>query len=97
VRLYGIDALEHKPDFGTVARRYAGTLAHGKQVTVEEHGTDRYGRCVGVVLLPDGTNLNHELVRAGMALWYRKYAPNDETLAPWRMKLEAQGGACGYK
>jgi endonuclease YncB( thermonuclease family) len=29
------------------------------------------------VLLPDGTNVNHELVKNGWCWWYRKYAPGD--------------------
>ncbi len=41
---------------------------------------DRYGRTVGVVLLPDGRSLNHELVRAGLAWMYRRYT-NDESLS----------------
>ncbi len=35
---------------------------------------------MGEVLLPDGRSLNHELVKAGFAWWYRKYAPEDDTL-----------------
>ncbi len=42
-------------------------------------GQDRYGRTVGVVLLPDGRSLNRELVRAGFAWMYRRYA-NDQSL-----------------
>ena len=38
------------------------------------------------MILPDGRNLNHELVKAGMAWWYRRYAPEDETLK----QLEAE-------
>jgi hypothetical protein len=53
---------------------------------VQIHATDRYGRLVGDVLLPDGRILNQELVKAGMAWWYRPYAPNDPTLA----QLEAE-------
>ncbi len=49
-------------------------------VTVQAGDRDRYGRTVGVVLLPDGRSLNHELVRAGFAWMYRRYAPDDETL-----------------
>ncbi len=41
---------------------------------------DRYGRTVGVVLLPDGRSLNHELVRAGLAWMYRRYT-NDQSLS----------------
>ena len=35
---------------------------------------------MGDVLLPDGTNLNHTLVKEGWCLWYRKYAPGDTVL-----------------
>jgi micrococcal nuclease len=34
---------------------------------------------LGDLILPDGKNLNQELVKAGMAWWYRKYS-NDSTL-----------------
>ncbi len=43
-------------------------------------GQDRYGRTVGVVLLPDGRSLNRELVRAGFAWMYRRYT-NDQSLS----------------
>jgi micrococcal nuclease len=36
-------------------------------VTVQPRGTDRYGRTVALVVLPDGRTLNHELVRTGFA------------------------------
>ena len=32
------------------------------------------------VILPDGINLNHELVKQGWCWWYRKYAPGDTVL-----------------
>jgi endonuclease YncB( thermonuclease family) len=32
------------------------------------------------VLLPDGTNVNQELVTHGWCWWYRKYAPGDTVL-----------------
>ena len=44
---------------------------------------------MGEVLLPDGRNLNHELVRAGFAWWYRKYAPEDETLKQLEQEARA--------
>jgi micrococcal nuclease len=40
-------------------------------------------------MLPDGRSLNHELVAAGMAWWYRQYAKDDVSLA----KLEAEAKA----
>ncbi len=41
---------------------------------------DRYGRTIGEVSLPDGRVLNRELVKAGFAWWYRRYAPEDVRL-----------------
>ncbi len=32
------------------------------------------------VILPDGTNVNHTLVRDGWCWWYQKYAPGDVVL-----------------
>jgi micrococcal nuclease len=67
-------------------RKFTGDLSFQRDVTVVVHTTDRYGRLVGDVLLPDGRSLNQELVKAGMAWWYRQYTPNDTTLA----QLEAE-------
>jgi endonuclease YncB( thermonuclease family) len=86
VRLHGVDTPEKAQAFGTRAQQFTGDLVFQKEVTVVVRATDRYGRLVGEVLLPDGRSLNQELVKAGMAWWYRKYAPNDTTLA----QLEAQ-------
>jgi hypothetical protein len=52
----------------------------GTEVRVVVRDTDRYGRTVGEVILQDGRNLNHKLVRAGLAWWYRQYAANDRAL-----------------
>jgi len=32
------------------------------------------------VFLPDGTNVNQELVKQGWCWWYRRYAPGDTVL-----------------
>jgi endonuclease YncB( thermonuclease family) len=36
-------------------------------VTVRQRAEDRFGRTVAEVILPDGTLLNQELVRGGLA------------------------------
>ncbi len=41
------------------------------------------------MILPDGKNLNHEIVKAGFAWWFRKYAPKDKVLE----ELEPQARA----
>jgi len=80
VRLWGIDCPEKRQPFGTRARQFTGDLAFGKDVTVEVRDVDRYGRTVGEIILPDGRNLNRELVKAGLAWWYRQYARGDREL-----------------
>jgi endonuclease YncB( thermonuclease family) len=42
-------------------------LAFGREVKVVVRDTNRYGRTVGEVILPDGRSLNHELARADLA------------------------------
>lgn len=81
IRLWGIDCPESKQPFGTRARKFAGDLAFGMEVTVKVRDTDRYGRTVAEIILPDGRNLNQELVRAGLAWWYQRYARRATVLA----------------
>ncbi|HEV8621090.1 MAG TPA: thermonuclease family protein [Nitrospiraceae bacterium] len=54
--------------------------AFSKEVTVQTCGLDKYGRTLADVLQPDGTNVNHTLVRDGWCWWYRKYAPGHTVL-----------------
>jgi endonuclease YncB( thermonuclease family) len=49
-------------------------------VTHQPFGLDKYGRTIADVLLPDGTNVNHTLVRDGWCWRDRKYAPSDTRL-----------------
>jgi micrococcal nuclease len=88
IRLAGIDAPESGQDFGMRAKQASSNLAFGKTVTVIERDTDRYGRTVADILLPDGRSLNRELVGQGMAWWYRKYAATDAVLC--RIEAEAR-------
>jgi micrococcal nuclease len=52
----------------------------GKEVILQTFGKDKFGRTIANVLLPDGTNVNHTLVKNGWCWWYRKYAPGDSVL-----------------
>ncbi len=80
IRLHGIDCPEKRQAFGNRAKQFTSKLVFGNTVTVQVMDRDRYGRTVGVVLLPDGRSLNHELVRAGLAWMYRRYT-NDQSLS----------------
>lgn len=87
IRLHGIDCPEKGQAYGNNAKQFTSAMVFGKDVTIKEHGLDKYGRTIGDVLLPDGRNLNRELVAAGLAWWYRKYAAKDSTLE--RLEAEA--------
>jgi endonuclease YncB( thermonuclease family) len=79
IRLFGVDCPEKRQAFGQRARQFSSQMAFGKEVRVEARDTDRYGRTVGEVFLGE-KSLNRELVKAGLAWWYRRYAPGDEEL-----------------
>ncbi len=80
IRVNGIDSPEKRQAFGKRAKQFTSTVVFGTTVTVLVVDRDRYGRTVGVVLLPDGRSLNHELVRAGLAWMYRRYT-SDQSLS----------------
>lgn len=81
IRLNGIDCPEKGQAYGKRAKQAASALVFGKEVTLRTFGTDKYGRTIADVLLPDETNVNHTLVKDGWCWWYRKYAPGNVILA----------------
>jgi endonuclease YncB( thermonuclease family) len=75
IRLNDIDCPEKGQAYGERAKQAASELVFGKEVMLQTYGKDKYGRTIADVLLPDGTNVNHTLVKDGWYWWYRKYAP----------------------
>jgi endonuclease YncB( thermonuclease family) len=76
--------------YGNNVKHAASELAFGKEVTLQTHGLDKYGRTIADVLLPDGNNVNHSLVKGGWCWWYRKYAPGETVLE------QSAGYPCRY-
>src|SRR5262245_57952319 len=74
VRLRWIDAPEQGQPFSAEARQALGALVAGQLVIVRDYGPDRNGHRLADVVLPDGRNVNRELVRLGWAWWFRKRA-----------------------
>lgn len=74
IRLEGIDSPEKKQAFGMKAKAYCSSLAFGKEVKVQISTKDRYKRHIAYVFLPDGKNLNYEMLRAGYAWHYKQYS-----------------------
>ena len=70
VRLNGIDAPESGQPFGQRSKQNLLKLAAQKQTEVIASSTDRYGRCLGTLII-DGININAEQVKTGMAWAYR--------------------------
>lgn len=89
VRLWGIDAPEKAQPFGQLARTVTAGLVFQQAVTVVPHGSDRYGRLLGEVLLWDGRNLGQELVRMGLAWHYVAFAKHDHVLAAFEQEARA--------
>jgi len=87
IRLFGIDCPEKGQAHANKATQKCSELCLDKTITVRSRGMDR-GRTLGVVILPDGKTLNHEMVRAGYAWWYRQYALGDAVLD--RLEQEAK-------
>lgn len=79
IRLAHIDCPEKRQPFGTRAKQFAADLCFGKIVKVKTEGKqDRNKRVIGELLLADGTNVNKELVKQGLAWHYKKYSESEE-------------------
>lgn len=87
VRLSGIDTPERGQPWANKARQALARRVFGKQVRVNDVGTDRYGRTVGEVYA-DNVCVGCELVREGHAWVYRKFTDD-----PVLFELEAQARA----
>lgn len=93
IRLHGIDCPDKGQPYGNNAKQETSALVFAQYVTLEIHGKDKYRRILAEVLLADGKNINHELVKDGMCWWYRKYAPDDTKLET--LETEAKRGEAG--
>ena len=79
VRLYGIDAPELAQPYGQESRKQLETLVRRGGIRMDAMPTDRYGRTVGLLYRRGrrGQSINVEMVRSGMAWWYRRYGGRD--------------------
>lgn len=75
IRLYGVDAPEYHQPYGKEADRFVRQMAgQGKEVKIYPKGKDKHGREV-VRVFVDKKELNLEIIKAGLAWWYARYAP----------------------
>ncbi len=76
IRLSNIDAPEKRQDFGKKSKKILSDLLFKKWIYVDTSTKDRYGRYIGTVYV-DSININHEMVKRGLAWVYRKYCNDD--------------------
>ncbi len=75
----------------TLGSNTQSDLVYDKQVNVDWHKKDRYGRIVGKVLI-NGVDANFEQVKRGLAWFYKKYQ-NEQPLQDRLDYLHAQEDA----
>ena len=98
VHLYGIACPERRQAFGTQARQFTRDVAFRQTVAVAVDAvamdaTDRRGRLIAAIQLPNGQDLSQVLVQAGYAWHDTQYAPHDKRLA--QLQAEAQAAQRG--
>jgi micrococcal nuclease len=91
VRLQHIDCPEKRQPFGTKAKQTTASLCFGQWVSLDKTTQrDRNGRLLAEVYLADGTCVNKELVRLGMAWHFKKYS-KDRHYAALEVQARQQG------
>lgn len=106
IRLAGIDAPEKKQAFGERSKQHLAGLVFGKDVRIEWHKRDKYGRTIGKVWVAPAScgncaktvDANLAQLTAGMAWWYRQYAkeqPVGDQNQYSRAEAEAQNRRTG--
>ncbi len=93
VRLFGIDAPERRQPWSRRSRQALSALVQGRQVRVAPVTEDSYGRTVAVLYtLPDGLDVNREMIRQGNAWVYRRYSRDPDLIALEKTARETRRG-----
>jgi micrococcal nuclease len=91
IRLNAIDAPERSQDFGQRSKEALADLVFGKDVRIETHGKDRYGRTIGDVFV-GSTFVNEKMVEDGWAWNYVKYSKSHRLAELERQARAAKRG-----
>jgi len=102
VRLAGIDApetshMKHQAGqpFGETSKKFLAALVLNKDVEIKGYGLGPNNRIIGEIFV-DGKNVNHEMVRAGLAEVYKGQSPGELDLEPYRrLEIEARNAGRG--
>ena len=91
IRLAGIDAPEKGQAFGTKSRESLSSMVAGRNVTVQWHKRDRYGRLVGQVFA-DSHDVGLVQIERGLA-WHFKAYEREQTVEVARGYADAENEA----
>ncbi|QRR03367.1 thermonuclease family protein [Dyadobacter sandarakinus] len=88
IRFQHINTPERGRPYYKVAKEFTSAKCFRKVVRIRHQGEfDKYGRLIGEIILADGTNLNKQLVKNGLAVHFKKYSSDAEYA---RIEREAQ-------
>ena len=73
IRMEGIDAQERGMPFYQVSKNHLDSLCFGQRVAVQITQTESGNRKIGFSFLSSGSELSHEMIRAGLAWHFVKY------------------------
>ncbi len=75
IRFAHIDCPEKKQPFGQKAKQFVSEMCFAKSISlIHNNEFDRNKRLIAEVILEDGTNLNKELVKKGLAWHFKRYS-----------------------
>ena len=90
VYLRDVDCPEPKQPYGKQAKHATAAYIANREVVVRELHQDRQGRMVADILLRDGRQVAHELVKEGLA-WVQPGGSQDQTLKDMEELARASG------
>lgn len=90
VYLQDIDCPQLKQPYGKQAKRATAAYIGGREVIVRGMKKDRLGRNRAEILLQDGRNVGHELLKEGLA-WWRPSQSGDRHLGDLEELAKAAG------
>ena len=89
VYLQDIDCPELKQPHGRRAKHVTQAYVGGREVLVRNLQRDKHGRATVEIILPNGRNLGHELLKEGLA-WWRKFDSKDRSLGEIETLVQAE-------
>jgi len=79
IYLRGVDCPELKQSYGKQAKHVTAAYIANREVVVRDLKRDRQGRMTADILLPDGRQIAHELIKEGLA-WVQPGGAGDQDL-----------------